>query len=240
MIGIALCDDCTDDIAKLAEYAELFEREHPEFPLQTQTFAAPSELVKYLDKNCGFDLYILDVVMPELTGIQLAKKIRERGERAEILFLTCSREYAVDAFSVHALGYLIKPVEKKSFDEELLRAIRKLTSKKEDEFTVKTKSGMRRIDLRELVMIESFNHTRVFTFSDGSKLESPVTLSELFEQLSGHDNFYMPHRAYIINLDHIAGITRYELTMFGNHHIPIPKKQYTAVEEMFFKYFFKD
>ncbi len=240
MIGIALCDDCTDDIAKLAEYAELFAREHSEYSLQTRTFAAPSELIKYLDRNCGFDLYILDVVMPEITGIELAKKIRERGEHAEILFLTCSREYAVDAFSVHASGYLIKPVEKNSFDEELLRAIRKLTSKEDDAFTVKTKSGMRRIDLRELVMIESFNHTRVFTFSDGSKLESPVTLSELFEQLSGHDNFYMPHRAYIVNLDHIAGIARYELIMAGDCHIPIPKKQYTAVEERFFNYFFKD
>ncbi len=240
MIGIALCDDCAEDIQKLVGLEEQFAKEHTEYPLQLRTFASPAELAKFLDKNGGFDLYILDVVMPGITGIELAEKIRKRGERAEILFLTYSREYAVDAFSVHASGYLLKPVQKESFDEELLRAIRKLTPEENTAFTVKTKSGMRRIDLRELVMVESFNHTRALTFSNGSVLESPVTLSELFGQLCGHDNFYMPHRAYIINLDYLTGITRYELIVSGDRRIPIPRKQFNAVQEIFLKYFFKD
>ncbi len=89
-------------------------------------------------------------------------------------------------------------------------------------------------------MIESFNHTRALTFADGSVLESPVTLSELFGQLCVYDNFYMPHRAYIVNLNHLTGITRYELIMAGDKHIPIPKKQFNTVQKMFFKYFFND
>jgi len=240
LIGIALCDDCAEDIRKLVELEEQFSREHAEYPLQLTTFASPMELTKFLDKNGGFDLYILDVVMPEITGIELAEKIRRRGERAEILFLTCSREYAVDAFSVHASGYLLKPVCKESFDEELLRVLKKLSQNENAAITVRTKNGMRRIDLRELVMIESFNHTRALTFADGSVLESAVTLSELSRRLSGHDNFYIPHRAYIINLDHLTGITRYELIMTGDRHIPIPRKQFNTVREVFFRYFFKD
>lgn len=119
-----------------------------------------------------------------MTGIQLAERIRAEDENAEILFLTISREYAVDAFAVRASGYLLKPVSRTSFDEEVLRAVQKLTSEKSAAITIK--DGLRRIRLHELVMIESFNHTRVLTMSDGSVLETSATLSELFEVLGGH------------------------------------------------------
>lgn len=56
-------------------------------------------------------MYLLDIVMPHLTGIETAKRIRARGETAEIMFLTTSREYALDAFSVKASDYLLKPLK---------------------------------------------------------------------------------------------------------------------------------
>lgn len=239
MIEIALCDDNSEDIEAIRSFAEHFAAEHSEFPIRLSAFTSAAELLKAIEEKSGFDLYILDVMMPEMTGIQLAEIIRGRGEQAEILFLTVSREYAVDAFAVHASGYLMKPVSKESFDEEVLRAVQKLTNEKSAALTVKTKDGMRRIPLHNLVMVESFNHTRALTMSDGSVLETSATLSELFEALSGHQNFYMPHRAYIVNLDYSMGIKRCELLMFGNRRIPIPRRQYSIMQELFSNYFFK-
>lgn len=239
MIEIALCDDNSEDIEAIRSFAEHFAAERSEFPIRLSEFTSAAELLKAIEEKSGFDLYILDVMMPEMTGIQLAEIIRGRGEQAEILFLTVSREYAVDAFAVHASGYLLKPVSKESFDEEVLRAVQKLTNEKSAALTVKTKDGMRRIPLHNLVMVESFNHTRALTMSDGSVLETSATLSELFEALSGHQNFYMPHRAYIVNLDYSMGIKRCELLMFGNRRIPIPRRQYSIMQELFSNYFFK-
>ncbi|MDE6727795.1 MAG: LytTR family transcriptional regulator DNA-binding domain-containing protein, partial [Oscillospiraceae bacterium] len=91
----------------------------------------------------------------------------------------------------------------------------------------------------KIVMIESFNHTREITLTDDSVLETSATLSELFEQLGGHENFYMPHRAYIANLDHSVGIVRYDLLMPGDRRIPIPKNQFAAVQEFVREHFFK-
>lgn len=239
MIKIALCDDCAEDVSALRAFTERFAAEHPEFPIQFKAFYSSEELLEYLESNGGFDLYILDVVMPKISGIELAEMIRGRGERAEIVFLTFSREYAVDAFAVRASGYLIKPVCKADFDTEILCAIQKLTPEKSAAFTVKTKDGIRRIQLHKLVMIESFNHTRVITMVDDSVLETTATLSELFELLRKYKNFYMPHRAYIVNLDYSMGITRYDLIMLGDRRIPIPRKQFGAVQEVFSNYFFK-
>lgn len=239
LIEIALCDDSADDIKALESFVEHFASEHSEFPIRLRTFTSAAELLKAVDEGSGFDLYILDVMMPEMTGIQLAEIIRSRGEKAEILFLTVSREYAVDAFAVHASGYLLKPVRKASFDEELLRIVQKITNEKSAAITVKTKDGLRRIQLHKLVMIESFNHIRVITMSDGSVLETSATLSELFKALNCRKNFYMPHRAYIVNLDYSMGIKRYELLMLGSRRIPIPRRQYTIMQELFSNYFFK-
>lgn len=239
MIKIALCDDNAEDIEAIENLAGDFAAEHPEFQIRLSAFTSAESLLKSIEETSGFDLYILDVMMPEMSGIQLAETIRGRDSDAEILFLTISREYAVEAFAVRASGYLLKPVSKPNFDAEVLRAVRKLTNEKNATIIVKTKDGMRRIRVHELVMIESFNHMRALTMSDGSVLETSATLLELFDSLSCHKNFYMPHRGYIVNLDYSTGIKRYELLMLGNHRIPISRKQYSTMQELFSNYFFK-
>lgn len=239
MIEIALCDDNAEDIEALRSFTERFAAEHAEFPLRLTAFTSSEELLEHIESRSGFDLYILDVLMPKLSGIRLAEVIRGRGEHAEIVFLTNSRDYAVDAFSVYACGYLLKPLCKENFDKTVLRAVQRLAQEKSEVIAVKTKDGLLKIPLHMIVMIESFNHTREITMTDNSVLETSSTLSELFERLREHSNFFMPHRAYIANLDNSVGIVRYELLMLGNRHIPIPKSQFAAVEELARDHFFK-
>lgn len=238
MIEIALCDDNKEDIETLKSFTERFVAEHTDFPLRLTAFTSSEKLLEHIENIGGFDLYILDVLMPKISGIQIAKLIRGRGEHAEIVFLTVSRDYAVDAFSVYACGYLLKPMCKENFDETVLRAVQRLAQEKSETLTVKTRSGMLRVPLHKIVMIESFNHTREITITDGRCLETSVTLSELFERLREHSSFFMPHRAYIANLDNSVGIVRYELLMLGSRRIPIPKNQFAVVQEFVRNYFF--
>ncbi len=238
-IEIALCDDSAEDIEAIRSFAERFASRHADLPVRLSTFSSAAELLKKIESSGGFDLYLLDVVMPEMSGMQLAETIRARGDNSEIVFLTVSREYALDAFSVYACGYLLKPVNEEDFGKTMLRAVSKVSQEKSEALTVKTKDGLRRLPLNKIVMIESFNHTREITTSDGVVLETSASLSELFKLLIKHDNFYMPHRSFIVNLDNTVGIVRYDMLMLGNRHIPIPQKQFAAVREVVRDYFFK-
>lgn len=65
------------------------------------------------------EIAFLDIEMPELTGIQLAKKIKERAPECNIIFTTAYQEYTMEAFKLHASGYLLKPVTQKAIREEL-------------------------------------------------------------------------------------------------------------------------
>ena len=120
MLHIGICDDNQKDISRVQELAVRFSEQHPEMPVQIQAYSSPYDLLDDIEKTGGFDLYLLDVVMPHMTGVTLARRIRERKERAEILFLTVSKEYAVEAFSVKASGYLIKPVNQSAFEDAVL------------------------------------------------------------------------------------------------------------------------
>ncbi len=236
MLRIGICDDKREDIDRIKDLAVRFSAEHPEMPIQIQAYKSPYDLLDDIEKTGGFDLYLLDVVMPHMTGLELARRVRERKERAEILFLTVSREYAVDAFSVKASGYLIKPVKKLDFDEAVLECIRRLSPEGRPALILKLKDGLQRVPIHELVCIESFNHNQICTLSDGSLLETAVTLSELMEKLKEYPAFIRPHRAYIVNMEFIRKLAGYELILTNGKRVPVPQSGYGKLKSAYLTY----
>ena len=69
MLRIGICDDNREDIARIKELAVRFSEEHPETPVQIQAYGQPYDLLDEIEKAGGFDLYLLDVVMPHMTGV---------------------------------------------------------------------------------------------------------------------------------------------------------------------------
>ncbi len=238
MLNVCICDDDAGDAAQIRTLVECFVRKHPEFPLKIQTFFCAYDLVDHLEAKGGFDLYLLDILMPHLQGVELAERIRARGEAAEILFLTTSAEYALDAFDVAASGYLLKPINKAKFDKALLTAAHRLTWPDNPHFVLKTKEGLRKILFRELVMVESFNHDRVCTLLDGSKAVTTDTLSSLMKRLSHDPRFFSPHRAYIINLEYISALNAFSILMTTGQHVSVARTNYAALKKAYMDYLF--
>lgn len=238
MLNVCICDDDPGDMSQIQALAKCFAGEHPEFPLRLQTFTSSFDLLDHLTEKGGFDLYLLDILMPHLKGVDLAQRIRARDEAVEILFLTSSPEYALDAFDVAACGYLLKPVDKEKFNKALLSAARKLTQPENPFLLLKTRDGLRKILFRELVMVESFNHDRVCTLTDGSKAITADTLSSLIERLSNDPRFFSPHRAYIINMEYIAALNSSSVLLSTGQRIPVARTSYAALKQAYVDYLF--
>lgn len=236
MIRLCICDDNEIDNQQMKVLMESFMKEHPEYPIQVEYFISSYEVIEYINKFGGFDIYILDIIMPDVDGLQLARKIRERDDACEILFLTISCEYAIDAFQVKARNYLVKPIYKVDFDREVLISIRNICSARQSSLLLKTKEGYRKILLHELVMIEGFDHRQICTFSDGSKLETTVTLTSLYKEIKAYPCFYMPHRSYIINLDYVCGITAQNILFHGGKTIPVSRNVYNQLKRVLLDY----
>ena len=118
---IAICDDDKNELfhilSLLADYQIQkntdFSYKPFESSMELATNAAEERQISYRSSNAAeerYDIYLLDVVMPGLNGIELAKEIRSSDKAADIIFLTSSPEFAVESYTVKASNYLVKPV----------------------------------------------------------------------------------------------------------------------------------
>ena len=209
MLRLCICDDRKEDIDSVKVLISKFSERYPEHPVRVSYFDNTYDLLETLQKSGGYDLYLLDIIMPHISGIELAEKIRQRKERSKLLFLTASREYGIEAIGVKASGYLVKPIREQEFFDAVLSCIEEMAPENNPYLMVKTKLGLTRVQISELMRIESFNHVRELTLRNGGSLETTTKLSELKETLKDYSCFISPHRAYLVNMEHVEAF-RYE------------------------------
>lgn len=236
MLRVGICDDRQKDMDMVRTLAARFSDSHPEHPLDICAYASAYDLLDEVERTGGCDVYLLDILMPHMSGIELAQKIRKRGERAQILFLTSSREYGIEAIGVKAAGYLLKPIQEEPFNEAMHTCIKELEPDRHPSLPVKTKQGLVRVQLAELISIESFNHICELTLSGGTKLETHARLSDLYEQLQENAGFIFPHRSYIVNMEYIRGIGGTGILMTDGRQLPISRKSYSDITAAYLDY----
>ena len=108
---------CVDDENLILQLTVKLCSELPQFS-DVQGFLSAEEALSWLDDHKA-DVALLDIDMPEMDGLTLAAKIKERSPDTAIIFQTGYSQYAVDAFALHASGYLLKPVSKEKIEQEV-------------------------------------------------------------------------------------------------------------------------
>ena len=165
------------------------------------------------------DLFFLDINMPEITGLSLAKII---NKKSQIIFTTAYRDYAVDGFNLNVIDYLLKPI---AFDR-FLQAIQKVSEfnsevkvslkneNKKDFMFVRADRKMVKINFKDILYIESLgDYVKVFT--NKNTIITRETISNFEATLPG-DSFIRIHRSYIVSISKISSYT--------NEYIQIDKK----------------
>ncbi len=114
---------CIDDEPLILNMTVALCRELPAKP-EVCGFSNAKDVLNWLENHTA-DVALLDINMPDMNGLALAARIREADPNASIIFLTGYSEYAVDAFRLHASGYLLKPVNKQRLAEEIDHAMQR-------------------------------------------------------------------------------------------------------------------
>lgn len=116
---IGICDDNGQDLQEIAKVVEAY-RSSRKVELTYTCYQSASALLDALNSG-AFELVLLDVLMPGITGMQVAREIRNRNLDVEFVFLTSSPEYAVESYSVRAHYYLLKPITSENLFPVLVR-----------------------------------------------------------------------------------------------------------------------
>lgn len=227
-IHIAICDDMKEDRIQIACMTkEILKSE--EIPCSITGYDSAKALLDGIHSGAQYSILLLDVMMDELDGIELARMLRARQDKTDIIFISTNREMAMCGYEVNAARYLAKPIDGDKLKEALLYCYEKWREKKE--ILIPTAQGQHRISISDIQYVEAHNRGTRFML-DGELMQSRLKLSEVEKMLPG-SLFFQCHRGFIVNLISIKGIRCYEFVLKSGLSVPIGKARYNECYKRF-------
>lgn len=227
---IAICDDEQDQIDHIASMVSAWSVQNG-YPSEVITFTSAEAFLFAYEDNKTYDILLLDVEMKDITGIELAKRIRRENKRAEIIFITSHFEFIGEGYEVDALHYLIKPVSEEKLTQVLNKAVEKL-SVQPPSVVINCNGETVKLFETDIVYIESFLHYILIRTRDKEyKIKERISAFE--QKLS--DDFYRIHRSYLVSLKHITRISRTSVTV-GNTELPLSRGKYDDINRAFIEH----
>lgn len=221
MIKIAVCDDDERQLEWCRELINEYVKKRA-ICAQISIYHNPDDLLRACD-NCRYDIYILDIVMPFIDGIELAKGIRRLSMEAAIIFMSSEKGYALDAYSVNPLTYIVKPVEQEALFSALDRALM-MQKPNQDVVGARTKDGYVTIPAALVEYIEYVGHKVVITTLGGERIETSTikeSFSDFAKPLLKCGQFIKPHRSFVINMGSVRLLGKDGFTLACGAFIPI-------------------
>lgn len=232
---IAVCDDDLQELGRISSLLNTYVIEK-ETSLIYKTFHNATGLLSTMSSS-DYDLLLLDILMPGMTGIRAAHEIRGVDTEVKIIFLSSSPEFKVESYAVNSYDYILKPVSKDKLFS-ILDAVIAEEQKLLEGLTVKTQSGMARVLFSKLAFVEVMRKKLYFNLADGSVLEVLSPLADMEEQLLSRPEFVKVHRSYIVNLWQVDELGAKELRTQAGKTVPISRLLYGKVREAYMKHLF--
>ena len=225
MISVAICDDDKKVTHEIYERLSYLRAEY-----SISLFYSAEELLRSGKK---FDLFFLDIELPGLNGMELAKQIRKSSKNTYIIFLTNHSEYIAEAFKVRAYRFLVKPIEQ----EELVESITQLELEifKDEKILIKSDDKTDLINIDDIICIEAFGDGSII-YTTVSNKESNRSLKFWTENLPT-EHFYRVHKTFLVSYKYVKTIEKKSLVMYRlNNPIPISRRNYSDFKKSFIEY----
>lgn len=228
---IGICDD-NEASQKLLKQICIKYYSDKNIHLDIDLYNNGEELLK---KGRKYDYLFLDIEMYNLNGVEVAKIIRKTDIDTMIVIISGYPEYKNKAYSVHVFDYLDKPIRTKKIFT-LLNELERYFQKKRQTFYVsfKTINGIIQIDVDKIMYIEYFNRRLNINTIDGVHYMYG-NIKDISEKLKKF-NFIVPHRAFIVNMNHIERIEKNTICLQNRTEIPISKLKKKEINDIFLTY----
>lgn len=237
---IAICDDKLEHLENIKDATfKYFNAEQ-----EIVEIGAFNHAFDFLDtqERTTYDLVLLDVCMPGMLGTEVAKEIRMNKDKTEIIFITTSHEFALDAFEVNAAHYLLKPFTQEAFNHAMNRAMHNINHNLTKMVYFKSPKGViHAVDKNKIIYIEADAHKKNVFLNDGTCIETVQTLCDLYQTLQEltSGQFITPYKGYIVNQHAISSIECQKIVLKGGKRIPIPRRTFSLIKETYFNYMFQ-
>ncbi len=232
MLKIAICDDSREDRKRILDFVHDYYKKQA-MDAQIDDFETAETLLSAIET---YDIYLLDVIMPDMTGMEAAKKLVKKLEAPVIVFITSSLESAVDGYRVNASGFVLKPLAERDFEETLRRVMDQNFKSREAAISIVHNRVPMELKLNRIVYFENRLHRVYIVLKNGEILSVHQKLNELLIELMPQNCFLRCHQSFIVNLNHVESLEATGFLMTNGDMVPVSRNFYKECKYIYYHY----
>jgi DNA-binding LytR/AlgR family response regulator len=221
---------------------EQYKQLRPGVEIETRTFLSGAELLESIKAGDSYNLLLLDILMPGLNGIELAREIQKINQDSVIIFLTNSKDHALEAYGVSAVQYIIKPIKSKNLFPIMDKIIPMFSIAKERYFLLSMQERDVRIPFSSIICIELyFRRLRCYLDNGAVLLGKYIrkSFSDAIEPLLRDERFISVHKSFVLNLEKVEELKKDSFLMKNNIFIPVSRLKYANVKKTYLAFVLK-
>ena len=232
---IFILDDDRESVAQVEEFITEYAKKMG-VTMHARGFTDPETFLQEYDKSEEKPyLVILQVEMKKMSGIEVARNLRKKGSSVRLILMDVSDKYAMDAFDVHADGYLKKPITYHDFASAMSRFRARFAT---ESHTIEVRAERSKVNLHtaDILFAESIGHN-VWIYTNEGEYKTPLTMGKLAEVLQEERSFLPCGRSYLVNMAYISQVETEVIVMNDGSRIPIPVRLRKSVSEKYRNYY---
>ena len=195
---IAIMDDDWEDSRRLRDMIFNIQGDY-----RVDPYSDGRALLDAVQRGERYDLVFCDIYMKDEDGMEVARQLRQLAPATRIAFTTVSRDHAVDAYSIDAVHYLVKPIRQEDLTEAFRRLKRKAEQRKT--LTIRIDRTVSVLYQDEIVRVESHGHSTVITCADDSAYSIRKPFYEIDALLD--ESFIQVKKGVTLNMRYIVRMT---------------------------------
>ncbi len=235
MFRVAIVDDSKDItevvrayVKKQAEDAGMAQE------VMVRTYTRPASLLEEMRGGMEYHIYILDVEMPEINGVELADRIREMPSKGYIIFLTCHAAFAPQGYEKDAYQYVLKTDMERRLPCVLARALEDCRREKTEYYQITNQHRIEKVKCSEIIYVKKDGKNCTMFTEDGQHFDRKTI--EHVRQVLSRVGFIAIDRGRLVNIEHIRKIEKNEVHMDNGVVLEISRSNIKKVKNMVTEY----
>lgn len=229
-LRVALCDDEPAAIEANAACVARCSRACG-VPVEVATYTQGGQLLYDVEDDAAhFDLFLLDIEMPGVDGMELAARLRRRLPDAKAIFVTSHDEYAIDAFELSIFRYVPKGEPGPRLVHAVTDALKLLAVGLDRAYTVRRGGSLERIAYRDIAYIDRAGKDSAIHCDGGRTVRVRKSLQRVFDEL-GSDEFAFIDRGVVVNLAKVARVKGPSAVLVSGEELPVSRSHARGLRE---------
>lgn len=194
------------------------------------TYNSPEDLLYDIEEDNKYDMYLLDVELPTTSGLEVARKIREKYYEPIIIYITNYVEYAVEGYEANAYRYIPKKMLEQKLPEAYASIYPSIENKKKEFYIIEKNHKLERIAYEDIYYIKKDEKYILLVHKHGISRDRK-TIAEFMESVKSYDSFIGVDRSYVVNVLHVMSLKNQQIILRNGDVIPISKPKLSYVKK---------